>query len=265
MLVVIDTHVHLHHVFPVDVFFDHARINFNVAAGQHGGDGRTDILCLTDMQGVNSVRNLCEHLIKAGAWNFKFTEDGHSIAARHDDGYVIFLLPGRQIISTENLELLALDASIDLPDRTYPIDELISRVIAAGGVPVAPWGFGKWSGARGKVMSEMVHRRSDFFVAHNGNRWWWAPEHRIFSRARRRGVSILSGSDPLPFASAAGRAGSSGIIGELTSPASSPRDAFRRLIKQGGAWRCYGGGVSTLTFISDQLRMQIRKRHGRSS
>jgi hypothetical protein len=259
MLMIVDTHVHLHDVFPVATFFDRARVNFARRADAVPGELRINVLCLVDTVGQNSTVRLCDEIRRAGAWQFAYSRQQREIAATHDDGTVMYLLAGRQIISSENIEVLALDTVMTHADRTASAGELIDRVTSAGGIPVLPWGFGKWTGDRGRVVEGLIISRNDFFLAENGNRWRHAAEHPLFGLARKRNIPILAGSDPLPFFSATDRAGACGIAGETAWEASSASEGFRALLATTSTWTCYGRGVSACEFLGHQLRMQIRK------
>lgn len=257
-MIIADTHVHLHDVFPPAAFFDQARRNFNRAVNAVSAEPTSRILCFTDTSRQDSLARLCEVVRQAGDWRFERRDDGQSAIAAHGDGYVIHLLPGRQIISTENLEILAVDSRLSIIDRSRSLTDLISMVLEAGSVPVLPWGFGKWTGARGALVERIIAERRDFFIAHNGNRCRGIPAHRLFAHAAQRGVPVLSGSDPLPFASEVNRAGSSGIIGTCSPMPENPHNAFRRLLASPGSWQMYGHGVSPLTFMKNQIGMQVR-------
>lgn len=52
-------------------------------------------------------------------------------------------MAGRQIVTAEKLEVLALGTDLDIDDGR-PIREVLSLVTENGGLPVIPWGAGKW-------------------------------------------------------------------------------------------------------------------------
>jgi hypothetical protein len=169
-------------------------------------------------------------------------------------------LPGRQVVTVEDLELLALNCRMEVADRGYRLGELIDRVREAGGTPVVPWGFGKWSGGRGRVVRELLETRQDFLLADNGNRLRGTAEPLLLGEGRRRGMSILAGSDPLPFKAQAGRVGSYGVQATVDLGRDGAAAAFRRMTNPPGQWTTYGELASLGEFLSSQIKMQLKKR-----
>jgi hypothetical protein len=105
-----------------------------------------------------------------GEWRLRHTEETGSVTAeRH--GQCLYIIAGRQIVTAERLEVLALGFEGLVPDGE-PIRQVIDRVRSAAAVAVIPWGFGKWWGRRGKVVSGLLkdHERLGFFLGDNGGR-----------------------------------------------------------------------------------------------
>lgn len=256
-----DTHVHLHACFEPAGVLDAAALNFDRAASQAAA-GRMDLLCLTDVSGQRTDAWLCETLRQAQSWRFSFHPDQFSVCAERQDGRRIHLLPGRQIISKENLELLALNCRCPIADRTLYLNELIDGVRQGGGTPVLPWGFGKWTGQRGRVVRRLLEARRDFLLADNGNRMQSTATPPLLRVGRQKGFAVLAGSDPLPFQSQMRRAGAYGVRMSLDHPETSPAQAFRNLLEM-KTWTIYGRLTSPPAFLASQVRMQIIKRLGR--
>jgi hypothetical protein len=255
-MLIIDTHVHLHPVFDLDMALRSATGHMEHMAG--GATFRA-VLCLVDPAWTrNEVRLLEESTEAPGAWQFRRDEAAKAIVAANDRGSLLYLLPGRQIISRENLEVLALDVQLEVPDRTRTLEALIDHVLEEGGIPVLPWSFGKWTGARGRVVEAVVRKRRDFVLADNGNRWPNCGEPRLLRLGRDRGLPVWSGSDPLPFAPEASRVGSCGILMDETSAAEAPGKMLRRA-SAGDPVQTYRTPCSFTRFTSAMLRMQVRK------
>jgi len=135
------------------------------------------------------------------------TAEPHSLFVdRNDDsGVGVYLVAGRQKVSSERIEVLALCLDPGDPirreqDRTLSAELLVSRTLDAGAVAVVPWGFGKWFGSRGaKVVelarSEDFRRHPRFFMGDIPHRCWPWPTPRVF----RNGIRVLPGTDPLPL------------------------------------------------------------------
>ena len=80
-------------------------------------------------------------------------DEAESLTASSKSGQDLSIVAGRQIVTAENLEILALGFDAGLDDG-LPIDEVILAVQAAGALCVLPWGFGKWTGKRGQNRSQ---------------------------------------------------------------------------------------------------------------
>jgi hypothetical protein len=79
--------------------------------------------------------------------------------------------------------------------------DLVSRSLSVGAVTVAPWGFGKWLGSRGRLVASYLERVNSnmFFVGDSGARLAGTPEPAPIRRAAEKGIRNLPGSDPFPF------------------------------------------------------------------
>ncbi len=257
-----DTHVHLHPAFDIDRTLDSAAENFDRADPGLPSSARMDVLCLTDSAGHRSDRDLLESIRPAAAWRFSPVPDSSGACAERSDGRRIYLLPGFQIISTENLEILALDCRCPQPDREADLSTLIDRILTCGGIPVLPWGFGKWTGARGEAVRQLIDSRQDFYLADNGNRLRGTRLPALLAQGRDQGLPLLTGSDPLPLPSQYARAGACGIRAGLPKDESDPSRAFRQVL-DARAWSTFGTLVPLGSFVFNQVAMQIRKRIAR--
>ncbi len=257
-----DTHVHVHLGFDPGRLLDAAAANFDRAAPGLSAAERLDVLCLTDVRGRQTDQYFCETLRQAGAWRFSCAVDRDGVCAERPDGRRLHWLPGRQIVSKENLELLALACRYEPEDRALDLSALIDAVRDHGGVPVVPWGFGKWTGDRGRIVQRLVETRDDFLLADNGNRRRGSAFPALLEAGRRKGLGILAGSDPLPLPAQDTRTGSYGVRAPLPQPDLSPAEAFRAAIRS-RAWTIYGQLTPPGAFWIGQVRMQIAKRWGR--
>ncbi|MBU0664981.1 MAG: hypothetical protein KJ990_10610 [Proteobacteria bacterium] len=124
----------------------------------------------------------------------------------------IHVVAGHQVVTMENIEVLALFVRQGLPNG-LSLHETVDRVKELGGIPVLPWGVGKWFGKRGKIIKEFLvnHEKGNLFLGDNGGRPCFWPTPNLFNLAEKTGVVVLPGSDPLPFPSEALRVGSFGF------------------------------------------------------
>ena len=141
-------------------------------------------------------------------WTFRATPEPTALQARSTDGANVLLLAGRQIITAERLEVLALGTDERWPDG-QPIRDVLAQVRAARALPVLPWGLGKWLGSRGTLIQHLVANAdpADFALADTYLLPVLTRRPPPLRRAEKRGFRILAGTDPL------GRAGEETIAG----------------------------------------------------
>ena len=111
------------------------------------------------------------------------------------------LVAGRQIVTQERVEILALALVDDVADE-QSADDTLEQIQAAGGVPVLSWAPGKWLGPRGRIIARLLkqHEPGQLLLGDTSLRPAIMPEPWLMQRARQRGFGVVHGSDPLPFA-----------------------------------------------------------------
>jgi hypothetical protein len=276
-----DAHVHIYPNFGLSALLDAAAENFDRAAVRAGGAPGAEIdrvLLLAEAGALDVFGHLSQAAGRnpdAGPadaeWVFSPTREPQSIVAQKGEGPKLYLVAGRQLISAEEIELLALGCGEKFDDRLFSLPELALRVADRGGIPVLPWGVGKWTGRRGRVVQRFLDSPPACFHAFgdNGNRPLFWPMPPLLERARREKRPILSGSDPLPLADQDRRAGSfGGWIHESEGGAAKldpdrPAAALTAMFRGGGPWGEFGRGAGPIRFLRDQTRMQARKRFSR--
>ena len=165
--------------------------------------------------------------------------------------------------------MLALATTAHLPDGES-IRKTLAAVAELDGISVLPWGFGKWTASRGRILTELLseHGHFEFFLGDNSGRLRAAPEPGVFSYARERGIKVLPGTDPLPFRSQQDRAGSYGFWVSGSVSYETPASDLKRLLYQTDL-HAYGRGEGLVRFGINQVAMQVVKRvrrrpaHGR--
>ena len=273
-MILVDSHVHIHGCFKLQVFLDSALANFMEEAGRCGHENDfTAFLLLTESKGENWF-----HRLKGGLqdrengedkivnnWTFHPTREIYSLLARSLNGREIFMVAGRQILTRENLEVLAL-ATTELFEDGNPLLEVIRAVRERGGIPVIPWGAGKWTGKRGEILKNLIEGAGDssLFLGDNGGRPAILPRPRLFRLAEERGIRVLPGSDPLPFPSEVRRAGSFGLaIANMVNSEDPAEELKRILLDPKTPFRAYGRLEILHRFLRKQIAMQIKKRRNR--
>ena len=87
-----------------------------------------------------------------------------------------------------------------------------------------------------------------------------SPRPRLFREAARRGLAVLPGTDPLPFAAEAGRAGSYGAGLPGSFDLGRPLASLRALLARPSGLRTFGRRAGWGEFALAQARMQARRR-----
>ena len=269
-MILVDAHVHIYDCFDLQHFLDSAVKNFKAEAARWDQeDDFTALLLLTETAKENWFHRLAGYAgsrsgngtKSIGNWTFHRTNENCSLCARRRDDQGLFLIAGRQVVTAENLEVLALATAQTFTDGS-PMVELIEAVKESGGIPVIPWGFGKWMGRRGVHLTNLLETVKDpnFFLGDNGNRpsFWPRPSH--FRLAETIGIRILPGTDPLPFPSECRRPGSFGFsVPESIVPEHPARDLKRIVPDPTKRFQAYGHLEHPWRFFRNQLAMQIIK------
>ena len=265
----VDGHVHFHECFTWKTFLDGAAANFARArtalALDHQSPG---CLMFTESAGMNQFRRLAEHpdLARLAGWRAE-CHDGNALTFSHGTREVIVLVAGRQIVTTEGLEVLALGCADELPDGR-PIDDVIRDVSARGALPAIPWGFGKWGGRRGQRLRGLIEDDTvpQFYLADNGGRAGQLPRPSLFAWAERQGMVVLGGSDPLPLPRDVARAGSFGFILDGWPSSTEPAAAIKsRLRALAGSPPTFGQLSSLRQMVRAQVGLRWQRRRNTDS
>lgn len=262
--VLIDTHVHLYDCFDRVAFFDGAYRNFQAAAQALGLPGDTPgYLMLAETARDHAFESLIsQHELDGGRWRFHPAQEGCSLVAALDGRDVLTVIAGRQVVIREGLEVLALCCNEQFADG-LDVEHTIEQVIEAGGLPVLPYGVGKWSGARGMRVDKLLDGPlgSRLLLGDNAGRLSIGDEPRQFAEARKRGIWVLPGTDPLPFAGQAARVGSYGMLLTGDIDRDKPAASIKHLIQTADTQpSAYGRTDGLIHFLIKQIGMQVRKR-----
>jgi hypothetical protein len=275
-MVLADAHVHIYGCFNLAQFLGSAFDNFQRQAQTSAACGDFDgVLFLNETAAENWFHVLQKRakgrrstgVADVTTWDFSATRENCSLRAQGPDGQRLVLIAGRQIVTAERLEVLALCTSDFLPDGPT-LSQVVNSIRNANAIPVIPWGAGKWFGKRGKILTHFLRsqKAGDIFLGDNSGRpWFWRrPKH--FKLAQTERIRILPGSDPLPYSSECKRAGSFGfgLDGTLTwnRPAA---DIKEMLLDPSVEITPYGSLEQSYRFLSNQISMQLTKHFLRKS
>ena len=269
-LTIVDTHVHIYDCFDVATLLNSAYENFYLEARRHDVDDKfTGILMLSEtsrhdwfsrLSGYAETNQLVTN-DQGDAWQFSSTHEDCSLLAQSTTGRKLIVLAGRQIVTKENLEVLALATTARFRDGT-PLVHLLMSINEHEAIPVIPWGVGKWFGERGKTLQSLLASTDKlaFFLGDNGGRPLFWPRPGIFRVAEKHGIRVLPGTDPLPLPSEVSRCGSFGFV--IRSPVSHqrPQAELRHLLEDSTVKLLhYGKLEKPLRFIRNQLQIRLQR------
>jgi hypothetical protein len=221
-MIFVDSHVHIYDCFDLDLLLDSALSNFQKVAEQHrtAQNPLSYVLLLTEgkteswFQTLSATLDANRQCKITERWSAVDRGDVQSLTVYRNDvpEEEIHVVAGRQVVTVENIEVLALFVEQGLTNG-LSLDETVDRVKELGGIPVLPWGAGKWFGKRGTIIKKFLvnHKKGNLFLGDNGGRPRFWPTPNLFSLAEKTGFVVLPGSDPLPLPSEALRVGRFGF------------------------------------------------------
>lgn len=263
----IDAHVHLRSGFDVKEFFLASRKNF----GLHRGEVEkvTGVLCIADARGERGYDRIqrfiedggLEGSIGPGNWEVVPTAENITLSVAPTPAERLVFIAGRQLISNEGLEVLAVGTRSQFGIEKSA-EALIREIAEEGALPILPWGFGKWMGARGRLVKRLLRNPKSplFSLGDSANRpaLWPRPDH--FRHAKRQGVSNIPGSDPLPISGEVKQVGNFGAwIPGCLDPENPAGDLKRRLMDPSTAIQYFGNRKPLFHCVWNQVLMQYRK------
>jgi len=267
-MIYFDAHIHIQNLFSLDIFLENSLRNFSRQITKNdSADSGTFFLLLTEGKKMDYFSLLKKESIEHGnilpeAWQVKGTREAESLLLRHKDWQEtrLFIVAGRQIVTREKVEVLAL-GTVSKFDDAMPVKETIELVRNKQGLAVLPWGAGKWLGKRGKIIRNLITStpQEGLFVGDNGGRPLFWPTPAIFAQAAKRGIRLLPGSDPLPLAQEEQRAGSFGgfIRGECS--ATTPWTDLRSLMNDPKIEITpFGKNQAALRFFKTQIALRLK-------
>jgi len=198
MNLVIDSHIHIYPCYSLQRAFTTLADKFKAYDSE-----AINIACLTERYDCDYFQELIEG--RTGDLDSDFSVDhepnGNFLRIRRStDNLEFSLLPGRQVVAQERIEVIGLNHAQHIPDGT-PAKEIVDTILNNGGTPMLAWSPGKWFFARGKVILSLLQRYSaaDMLIGDTSLRpqGWARP--LLVRKAQRMGYKVIAGSDPLPF------------------------------------------------------------------
>lgn len=239
--IMIDAHVHLHDPAHAMDDLQQAFDNFS----RQKPTANTAVIMLAERRGYQVFNQLKKQLIT--------TEEDESLYFEHKS-HRMLILAGRQIVTAEGLEILALASCTQLFDG-LPVHQAIEHLHEEDALAVLPWGVGKWLGKRGKLIDDLIENSQpgSLFLGDNAGRpkLWGVPQFNS-------DLIVLPGSDPLPLNGSAQNIGCYGALMQARLSSQTPAAELKKLIRNRRTpLQRFGETSPALRFISDQLRLRL--------
>lgn len=243
----IDTHVHIYPDYNVARLLDSALQNFKKFSENYSDS--YFVLALTERFDCNFFKSSKEPS-RHGKWELRFDSKTELICATNSEDK-IFILPGRQNISSEKLEVLTL-GSDDFRAERLPAVEIIKGATETGLVTILPWSFGKWIGRRGKLVKKLIQDSTlDFALGDPAHRFGLKP--KLFKEGEISGRVRLCGTDPLPLSGDEERVASYGSIFEVEAEELNRDKILKALLSLP---KTYGERLQFSSAVSLQLQLR---------
>jgi hypothetical protein len=249
--VAVDGHVHLYSREPAALLRVLQQAARNLAA--HAPDCELGALMLAESAGWDAF-GLLRAEVEGGV--IAPTDEDNSLWAQCGERPLL-IVAGRQIVSAEKIEVLALGLGAPVADGR-PLTELLADLRERPCLTVLPWGVGKWLGARGDLVRGALMRNPGVLLGDNAGRpaFWNAA---LLDRARAQRCAVLAGADPLPLPGAAERIGSFGSVVALSLSPDRPAASLLAAVRTARGLERFGRLDDPIRFAADQIRLRLRR------
>ena len=256
--ILLDAHVHFHCEHDAGTLLDAAALNFRRTADSLSCSSYLAVVCFVDYGSGPGLPGLIEIVRSGRAPGWKVLKNAEETSVRFvRDQEMLIAIHGRQYVSAEKLEVLAL-GDIQRPLPMMNARDVILACHQRGALPVLPWGVGKWLGARGRLVEALSAdpELRTLFIGDNGNRPRVWPSQRLNHLQKQLGKPLISGTDPLPLQGEERRVGSFGTKCEAEIDPLSPCATLMEQLNEGVDWSPYGCAAVGTTFLRTQIHMQ---------
>ena len=198
MQFLIDTHVHIYPFYQIDVALRAMLTN----PEEESNSAATRIACLTERYDCDIFAQIKQGQIDGleNLFEIEFDEPNNLQIRSRTADKKFHLIAGQQIVTKENIEILALNTTNRIPDG-LPALEVVAQILETTGIPVVAWAVGKWMFKRRFVVEELLtsFTPKELAIGDTSLRpiGWSTPA--LMRQATETGFQVLCGSDPMPI------------------------------------------------------------------
>ena len=232
MLLIADTHVHFYPCYDLARAASLALSNLKKRAAELKLPQGPAVfgLCLAERRDCHFFAQLSQRAGgQLGEFRITAAEEPGVLNLHTAGGETLVIISGRQIITRERLEVLALGEDLAIEDG-LPIGQVLALVRKSTAVVVLPWSPGKWMFSRGRLIAELI-KTPGFALGDTLLRGRLMP--RLMSLGQNLERKIIAGSDPLPFRGEEQRLGEYATAVYIEGECSA-KDALRRMVLDAG-------------------------------
>ena len=263
MYLLADTHVHLYPCYDFSLAIAHSLRNLQkiAFANRIGPQQFIPGLILTETSDCHYYCRLRQgaNIFGSSSKIVEASDSYVSISSKLADSDLV-LFPGRQICTTEGIELLALLKDVDIPDG-LPLLETLSQIRSLGAIPVLNWGLGKWLGQRGHIISRLLaeEQTDPIILADTSMRpWFWFD--KSLHHAHSCKLPVIAGSDPFRLPGEERLIGSYGILSNIQVTIESLPNDIKSIISNSQLFKIVGHRSSSISIISREAKLMRAKR-----
>ena len=260
--VLIDGHVHVYPTFDMNFAINSGLKNFAALQRRCRLEKSQKAWLLTERSDCCYFEDFVN--IQLDGYYFEKTAEKEALTIRDSatKATQLYVFSGRQIISSENIEICALASSFRAGDKALSAVELVSAVNDAGGLAAVNWAPGKWFGERGNVVQALFDQFTpqQLFISDTTMRPALWPTPRLMKMATRQGFRVISGSDPLPFSGEEKMiAKYAGLVsGQLDGDA--PARSLKKLLRATSDISACGRRSGAFSFVRRQTKIMLDKK-----
>jgi len=259
MKLIADTHIHLYPCYDLITAFDNLRLNLQQIA-----PGAARAAFFTERSDCEYFAGIRDGAVKVVSNDFRIEplNEKEGLILIEKDGSLLYLFSGRQIVSVERIEILALTTDLKLDDD-MPAQDVINAITDAGGVPVLSWAPGKWMFKRKNIISELINSFSPdkMLIGDTTLRPTLWMEPLLMRKAVKIGFSVLAGSDPLPFIGEEKYLGRYGSIINGPFDKNKPVASIRKLLTSTDVLKTRAGKRCGLSETIGRLKKNALTKH----